>query len=86
MNYNNIIGVLKAWCREKGDRYHEYYRKAGGKTYIKYLITGELQFHLSMLMEREFSSPEDFLEQVKASIGIFMIFPCKERKHPCRRI
>ena len=71
MNYNDVIGVLKAWCREKGDRYHEYYRKAGGETYIKYLVTGELQFHLSMLMAREFSSPEDFLEQVKASYWHF---------------
>lgn len=82
MNYNNIIGVLKAWCREKGDRYHEYYRKAGGETYIKYLVTGELQFHLSMLMAREFSSPEDFLEQVKASYWHFYDISLQREKTP----
>ncbi len=70
MIFNNVIFTLRELCFEKEQKYRGEYEFIGGKHFCGYLAFDEIAFKLSMLVDKEFRSFDEFKETVRKSIGI----------------
>lgn len=64
MLFNNIVNHLKQWCVNKAEIYQKVHGELGGITYVGYLISYELEFKLSTLIDRSFACIEDLKREV----------------------
>lgn len=70
MTYNNIINHLKLWCKNKAEAYQKVYSTHGGITYVGYQIAYELEFKLSILMDKPFEDMEEFKSEVLSLVDV----------------
>lgn len=68
MRYNNVIETLRCHCARLSEQYTSEYHEAsrGGRSllYMRYLVTGELDFKLGTLIDREFGDFADLKHTV----------------------
>ena len=70
MTFNNTINHLKLWCENKAKVFHKVHGAHGGVTYVGYQLAYELEFKLSMLIDKSFDSIEDFKREVLNFVDI----------------
>lgn len=64
MLFNNIVNHLKQWCVNKAGIYQTVHGAHGGITYVGCLISYELEFKLSTLIDKSFGCVEDLKREV----------------------
>lgn len=70
MTFNNIINHLKLWCINKAKAYQEVYGNYVGITYVGYQVAYELEFKLSILIDKSFDCMEDLKREVVNLIDV----------------
>lgn len=70
MTFNNIINHLKLWCENKAEAYQKAYGAHGGITYVGYRMAYELEFKLSILIDKPFENIENLKGEVLSLVDV----------------
>ena len=70
MDYNHIINRLKLWCIQNAKRYQKAYGAHGGIAYVGYQLSYELEFKLSMLMDKSYESADAMKQDIAALMDV----------------
>lgn len=72
MIFNEIISLLEIWCRKKAEFYVEEYQNHGGLNYIGYIMADDLEFKLSMLIDKSFENKDGLQDEIFNLLSVYL--------------
>lgn len=70
MDFNTVIDRLRQWCVSKAGAYQKEYAGYGGMAFVGYQVACELEFKLSMLIDRSFENAGALREEILKLLDI----------------
>lgn len=87
MKFNNVIDTLRCWCAEMTEKYADQYKEERNTTgeslrFFRYLVTGELQYKLGTLVDRDFPDFQAFLSEISRLMSVHLDTTLSKRLDP----